>query len=241
MAEDIVTYYNRESELYSKKRYEGKPETYVKYFFKKRLSFLLKDIERCLAGKEQVCLLDVGCADGYVVQEIDTLFPKKFKEIIGVDIAPQMINEAIRANNKSYISFFSRDDERQNQRFDIILEVGFLSPSLFEHEFEYVMKRLDRGGYYICSLTSKNSLHAWLKLRGKKGNEYIDGYLTYAQYEHILSKDFEILSKDPCGLFIPKLWAFPTIARVLQPFLDGVFRYVIPNAFHEKLYLLRKR
>ena len=43
-------FYNQESTKYSQKRYEGVTDTYVKYFFKKRLSLVLKYLDVLTKG-----------------------------------------------------------------------------------------------------------------------------------------------------------------------------------------------
>lgn len=235
----ISLFYDKESVLYSQKRYEGVTDTYVKFLFNKRLNILLGYLNRIIDKNSQYLLLDVGCADGAVTQKIDIAFPSSFKKIVGIDISPEMVEVARKKNQKSKISFFLRGkEEEQQERYDFILEVGFLAPHLFKDEFLFLDHNLKKGGYFICSLSPKNSLHARIKLRDET---YIKGYLTYPEYEAILSEHFEIIAKEPYGLFVPKLWAFPLLARCLQPFFELSFKYIAPSLFHEKIYLLKKK
>jgi hypothetical protein len=90
----------------------------------------------------------------------------------------------------------------------------------------------------VYSSAGKNSLHAKIKLTDKK---YAEDYLSYPEYEAIISKYFNVVSSEIYGLFIPKLWVFPRLARKIQPTLEIMFRRILPNLFHEKIYLLKKK
>ncbi|MBX4195343.1 methyltransferase domain-containing protein [Candidatus Parcubacteria bacterium] len=235
--ERIVAFYNQESTTYSSRRYEGETDTYTKFFFRKRLDIIISYIKNYIVSLESPSILDVGCADGIVIKKIEGKFPGKFKKIVGIDISPEMINEARKRNNSENVSFYIRGEEPQNHDFDAVMEVGFLYKPLFESEFSYAKSQLRTGGYFICSIPNKYSTQAMIKLRDKK---YYEDYMSYRNYEKILRQHFTIVKKVPCGLFIPKLWSFPVLARIIQPIIDSLFIYIAPELYHEKIYLLRK-
>lgn len=232
-----TTFYDRESTMYSKKRYEGVTETYNQFFFKKRLAIILDLIDFTTKNRKDLKLIEPGCADGVLVKSIDEKFPGIFSKMVGTDVSPKMIDEANRRNNKPYISFFNRGSEVFD-KYDFVIEAGFLNNSLFDQEFSYVESVLKDDGHFICALASKKSLHTMIKLRGK---EYTKTWLPFAEQEKILANRFEIINIIPYGLFIPKLWAFPAIARIIQPIFEYVGSHVAPNLFHEKIYLLKKK
>lgn len=235
----VIGVYDKESSVYSQKRYDGIADSYVRYFFRKRLDILIEYIKQALVGREQSSLLEVGCADGIVIREIDKKFPGKFREVVGVDIAPKMIDEAGIQNKKEYITYHVRDNDLRGT-YDFILEVGFLGATSFAEEFSFVKNHLRDDGYFICSLAGIHSLHSKIKL-SNKNKDYFKDYLAYGEYEKLLQEHFEIIRKEPYGLFIPKLWAAPSLARVVQPLFEGIFKYVAPGLFHEKIYVLKKK
>jgi hypothetical protein len=105
-------------------------------------------------------------------------------------------------------------------------------------EMDFLMMRIKPGGYYLCTLSPNNSLFAKIKL---KNSPLIVGYRTYPEYKKMLSRYFEIIEEVSSGFFIPKLWSFPAIARLVQPIMEKLFKNIFPNLFHEKIYLLRKK
>lgn len=230
-------FYNKESLVYSNKRYDGVSDTYVKFFFKKRLSILLSYFENYICDKDDLSLLEVGCADGVVIKNIKNRYSDKFSNIVGIDIAADMISLAQKNNGDNTTHFYVRGDE-PNQKYDVILAVGFLSLPMYKNDFKYIADNLKEGGYFVWSLASITSLHTRIKLRGA---DFLKDFYSYPEYEKFISQNFEIIKKEPYGLFIPKLWAVPVVARVVQPILEAIFRKITPDLFHEKIYLLRKR
>lgn len=231
-----IEYYNKESTVYSSRRYSGLTETYVNFFFKKRLSILLDYFRKDICDKKKkIDLLEVGCADGVLVRNLKKEFPDCFSKIVGIDIALEMIKVADRLSGDDITSFFVRGNEPRG-KYDVIMAVGFLSLPMFKEDFPYIKNNLRKGGYFIWSLAGKNSLHTKIKLSGRG---YVKGFCTFKEYEEFMSMNFEIVASEPYGLFVPKLWAFPSIARVLQPIFDWMFKRFLPELFHEKLYLLK--
>lgn len=232
-------FYNEQSNIYSRKRYEGSTDTFIKFFFKKRRRLLIEWMSGILTGNGQR-LLEIGCADGIITRSIEESFPDKFKEIIGLDIANDMVQTANKLNAKKHIKYILRDNLSQDDKFQIILGVGVIDPGKLRQELEYAFSYLEPRGYYFCTLTSKRSLN--LRFRPPESSEeYRKNYRTFREYENILSEKFEILKSEPYGLLIPMIWKLPNCARWLQPIAEVTLKYLIPDLFHEKIYLLQKK
>ena len=230
-------FYDKASTEYSNKRYKGKTSSYIQFFFKRRLTIALEIIGKNLRGRKSLRIIEGGCADGIVLDTILNKFPDNFVNCFGTDISPEMIEVANKRNTNKNISYFLKGAGETGQ-FDFVLAIGFLTPSIFDIEFSYIKKYLKSDGIVILSLASRDSIYTRIKLQKE---EYIKDYLKHKEYEKSLNKDFELLSSHPYGFFIPKLWAFPSIARFLQPLIENIMKYITPNLFHEKLYILRKR
>ncbi len=235
---EIIEFYDTESGQYSEKRYDGKTETYVQYFFKRRKQIVLGMMGRLVRGKTGLSLLDIACADGVITREMDSRFPGSFRQLVGVDISPKMIETArsISKGNER-LSFFMKDECPVN-KFDIALGLGYLSAKNLEEEMAFLLGRLVDGGSYICTLSSRYSIHTRLKLQDKP---YLDHYEGYDWYLGVICRYFDIIEEIPYGLFVPKLWSLPFIGRALQPIFDAIFRKVLSEYFHEKVYLLKRK
>jgi SAM-dependent methyltransferase len=242
---NAMSFYDDESAIYSEKRYADKAGTYVQYFFNCRLAIVLKAIAARVSDKKifpgtGLTLIDIGCADGVMTRKIAESFPTAFSKLVGADISMPMIDKARSLTRDPRISFFIKDSaygtDEPHEKFDIALGLGYLTSAIFVQETDFVRKHLVPGGLYICSFAAKGSLRARLKL---KGQPYLKDYLSYAGYRSMLAKRFEIVNEIPYGLFIPKLWAMPSLGRALQPVIDAVFAHIVPGLFHEKIYVLR--
>ncbi len=229
-------YYNQESGHYSRRRYEGRLRTYFQFLFRYRLSLSLAMVERVVGHKHGLRLLEIGCADGIVLRGIHDRFHGAFERMIGIDIASNMIDQAREQNAGRNIVYYVRGQESGDQ-VDLVMELG-VHPYDLKGEIEAVANSLQSGGYFIYSLSSRDSIHAKIKLKGK---EYLKDYQPYHVYETVLREHFTVIDKIPYGLFIPKLWAFPFIARYVQPFVEFILRPFTPNLFHEQIYLLKKK
>jgi SAM-dependent methyltransferase len=234
-----INFYNKESRAYSEKRYLGATDNFIKFFFKKRLSlflyFLKRGIERDFAGRK-ADVLDIGCADGYVMGEIHKDFSSLLGKLTGIDTSPDMITEArsVFSGNPAF-NFFIRGDEPAGQ-FDVIVELG-VPLSDWREEFTYVVSKLTDGGIYIFSTPgSKNSLYSRIKK-----DFHIVRPLSFFEFNSLAQEFFEIQESKPYAFFIPLLWRFPAAARILQPFIEIIGSLIAPNLCHEKMYVLRKR
>jgi SAM-dependent methyltransferase len=235
--EDVtVDFYNKESSQYSEKRYNSLTETYFQFLFKRRRQLFLDFVGRISKLLDGAHALEIGCADGVIVKKLLQKFPNSFASITGIDISPKMIEEASRTTEDSRAAYFVRGDE-PDTTYEMIIELGVHAHN-FEGEMQYISNHLKTSGYLIYSASGKNSLHAKIKLQTAA---YRKDYLSYSGYEKIIQKYFSIVATVPYGLFVPKLWAFPRIARVMQPVLEALLRNIFPGLFHEKIYLLKKK
>ncbi|HEY4503941.1 MAG TPA: methyltransferase [Candidatus Paceibacterota bacterium] len=232
-----TSFYDKASADYSSKRYQDRPQSYVQFFFKNRLYILLKYINKLVKNKNDLKLLEIGCADGIVINSIINTFPHAFSRCVGTDISPNMIETAQKRNEHKNALYFLKNTG-ESGLYDIVLAVGFLSPGIFDEEFAYIKSHLKSDGVVIVSLASRKSAYTRIKLQYK---DYIKDYWSHSQYRDFLEKDFQIIDSKPYGLFIPKLWAFPTIARVIQPAVELIGSFFLSGLFHEKLYLLKRK
>lgn len=234
---DNTTFYDKASGEYSNRRYKSGTNSYIQFFFKRRLSLTIDILQKYLSGRNNLSLLEVGCADGIVIETIDSKYSNNFTKYIGTDISPEMIKVASEKNKNNKINYYIKNSNEQGG-FDFVLAIGFLSPGIFDREFDYIKKFLKKDGIAIVSMASRDSIYTKLKL---KDQEYSKDYWNHNQYMEFLQKDFDVLCTKPCGLFIPKLWVLPVLARIAQPICESVFKFIIPNLFHEKLYVLRRK
>jgi len=231
-----ISFYDKESVYYTKKRYAPVTESYTQYIFKIRLAIFLSFLERIEKDlPKNATIFEIGCADGVVFKAIEKKFPERFSRFVGMDISPKMIEEAKKQNDNPRAIFCVRNDTPSEQ-FDIVIELGVHASDL-QTESQYVSDHLKPGGYFFYSYAGSESIYRRIKL---KDVAYAEEYQPYAAYESILRKFFEIRYEKVYGLFVPKLWKFPSIARALQPVIDVILERFVPELFHEKLYVLVK-
>ena len=228
-----TSFYDKESKGYSEKRYNSTPKSFIQFCFQKRLKHVEKLVIKYKSKKEDQILIEDGCADGVVAQRVS----KYFSKTIGTDISEGMIQQARDINKNPSVLFFVKHEFPKDIKANLFLAIGFVSPGIFKEEFYFIQEHLENGGIIIMSLVSSNSPYAKLKL---KDREITKDYWTFKKYEEFLKKDFVILDSVLYGLFIPKLWTFPLIARIIQPICEFILK-IFPILFHEKLYVLKKR
>ncbi len=230
-----TSYYNKEGSVYSKKRYPDTSTDYVHFFFKKRKDILMRMLRDITTTHPQMSsLLEVGCADGVVIRDIKRRFPQ-FLRLVGIDVAPSMIAEADRRSAEG-IRFLVRNAQEAYGAFDVVIEVGVVNLTDMETEFNFAKKHMKPGGYYICSLASKTSSRSRLKIPSTD----FSNHLSFEEYERALSTHFFIVDQEAYGLFVPFIWKFPLIGRILQPIAETAGKYWT-RLFHEKIYLLQLR
>lgn len=229
-------YYNKESALYSKKRYPESPTEYQHFFFKRRLDILIKAIDYIFSEYKKFSIIEVGCADGIVLKNIKKNFNKRVN-LVGVDISQDMIDVAKNTSEGAYQCFLRDDKELSVDKYDAVVEVGVINFTDFKAEIDHALSKLKDGGYYLCSVAGNSSIFNKIK---KNEGDYFN-FLDYTQYESLFREKFQIIKIFPYGYFPPYLWKIPFIARIVQPALDFLFSLLLPNLAHEKFYILKKR
>src|SRR5574343_11548 len=185
-------YYDTASIDYSDKRYNSIPNSFIKFFFQRRLLKAIDLIEKNCKFSESQVLIEDGCADGVVIQSVSKIFPKLFETMIGVDISPKMVSRAKEINKNNRISFFLKNEFESQYKADLFLAIGFVSPGIFDDEFSFIKRHLKSDGIAILSLPSINSLYAKLKLSDR---EVTKDYWSFLEYENFLNNDFIIIDK----------------------------------------------
>lgn len=232
-----TNFYNEESWQYSSKRYPSVARTYTHFFYKRRLAITKKLISQNLKKLgENPTLLEMGCADGVIVREIEKAFPNRFKKLIGIDIAPQMIGEAKNKNENPHAEFFTREQYLSEELVDLVVETGVVNYAKFDEEIAFAYRVLKPGGLYLLSVAGTGSLLNMLKHEGD-----FNDFRSYGEYERLLREKFIVKKVRGCGFFIPFLWRVPVLAQVVQSSIDPLAGNVLPGLCHEKVFLLRKK
>lgn len=230
-------FYDKASISYSESRYPEKSTDYNHFFFKRRLSITVGMLHNALRRLRSPSLLEVGCADGIVLKRIYEEFGKAIASYTGIDTSPKMIEAAKAKLVSTPVSFLVRNSngEFDGHKHNLIVEIGVLNYADFDADMDCANRSVTERGYYICSVAGKGSL--WDKLiRVDKG---FGNFRTYKEYEAKMKEYFAIVDVKPVGLRVPFIWRFPPMARVIQPVAEALFG-LVPNAFHEKIYLLSK-
>lgn len=229
-------FFNRESGRYSERRYPRVARTYTQFFYKRRLILSRAFLEQIIAeATNPLALLEVGCADGVIIRAIEEAFPDVFRELVGIDIAPAMIEEAIRRNTNPRASFVLRS-EYHSMPMDLIVETGVANYSRIEDECLFAHHNLKQGGQFILSIAGTGSLYNRLK-RDTGFNDF----RSYKESEDIIRRHFSIRAVRGCGLLIPFIWRIPPFARMIQAIVEPLASVLAPDMCHEKLYLLEKK
>lgn len=234
-----IEFYNKESDNYFKKRYLGEIDNFIKYFFNKRLSLFLNFFKNELESSfkdKKIRILDIGCADGYVISEAYKINPQRVLKITGEDTSPKMIEKAKELFFQKDVFNFCLREKYKEDKFDLIVELG-VPISDWKEEFEYVNQKLDNNGVYIFSTPgSKRSLYSLLKR-----DFHVEKPMSFKEFDLLVKEFFYIEDSQIYAFFVPKLWKFPKLARLIQPIIEKIFFLIFPNFFHEKIYLLKKK
>lgn len=230
-----TTFYDRESSRYSEKRYPKIAESYLHYFYLRRLEIVQMYVQRSHLSEAR--LLEIGCADGVVTRAIAASFPKAFSSLVGVDIAEEMVHEAARRTNDPRVSFRVRRDLPPDEPFEIVVEVGVVNYASVDEELRAAHAHMAEGARYILSIAGTDSLKNRLK-----GEDGFNDFRTYRIYEQLIAKDFIVEAVRGVGVFVPYLWRFPRLARLIQPIVDALCNALsLRRLCHEQVYLLKKR
>jgi 2-polyprenyl-3-methyl-5-hydroxy-6-metoxy-1,4-benzoquinol methylase len=167
--------------------------------------YLLKNIP-----KNCNCILDVGCGTGELTKR---LIPFS-KEIIGVDVSENMINEAKKRNYDEKISYIKISVEEYlketEKQFDVIISIAALHHMNEEKILETMKNKLTKDGkiiildlvkggiadYILAIISVPSSIILRLKNNGKSriskeekeawsGHFHYDRYLTIKEVKNI--------------------------------------------------------
>lgn len=228
-------FYNKESAVYSEKRYPTVPISYTQFFFKERLRLTLKALKKYIGDKHNLSLLETGCADGIVLKEIKDSYGGHFSRLIGTDISSGMIQAAFQKFGNLGLDFKIRNEYIQTEHHDIVVEIGVINYAKLEDEFFDISQKLKDDGVAIISLAGTGSL--WDRTR--KSDAGFNTFLPYKDYEIAITRKFTILEIVPVGLPIPILWRIPSFARITTSITEKILRPLIPSLFHEKIYIIK--
>lgn len=228
-------FYNKESAIYSAKRYPARATNYVQYFFKRRLSITHAILKRYFGSKKGINLLEIGCADGVVMKELSKGMNHSFASMTGIDTASEMIVAARKLNQGANMNFFVRGEESRDGRYDIIIEIGVANYADFDGELAYISEHLKADGICIFSIAGKGSLNERFEDRSGYKN-----FLTYQEYELKMREIFTVEKMVPVGFRLPLIWRVPFVARVAQSIVEICF-VLAPGFYHEKVYILKKK
>ena len=228
-------FYNRESKNYSKRRYPLVASTYIHFFFKRRLEILLYVLKERFGDKNNLNLLEIGCADGVVLREIGVSMQSSFSSMVGIDTAEEMIDAARHIESTGNVTYFVRGKEPLDTKYRAVIEVGVANYTDFDAELAYAHGVMSLDGYYILSIAGKGSLNE----RMGRGKGY-QNLFSYKEYEGRIRKFFDIEDIKTVGIFVPFLWTVPVLGRLIQPLCESLCSRN-PNLFHEKLYILKKK
>ncbi|MEI6296926.1 MAG: methyltransferase domain-containing protein [bacterium] len=196
--------------------------------------FVLRELSKIVGNKKDLALLEIGCADGVVLRNIYKESVYNFSEMIGIDTSDGMIKEAGIIDSDKNIKYYVRGCEPQGKKFDIVIEVGVANYANIDEELKYAKNNLKQGGVYILSLAGSDSLHGYFW----KGIGY-NNFLNYSEYENKIAEFFKIEKIIPVGFYVPFIWKLPVMARLIQPIVEFIFGPILPNLFHEKIYILK--
>jgi len=228
-------FYNRESKHYSSKRYPEVADSYIQFFFKKRLALVLDILQDNFRHQSGLSLIEIGCADGVVLREIKKSLPQIFSHMVGIDTAEEMIGEAKVLSFDENLDFFVRGEEDKTKQYNCVLEIGVANYGEIEEELQDAKRKISDDGLFILSLAGKGSINSWRE----KGDGY-KNFWRYADYEKLIKNYFEIKKIIPVGINLPFIWRCPVIARIFQEVAEKLFR-LSPNLYHEKTYILKKK
>jgi 2-polyprenyl-3-methyl-5-hydroxy-6-metoxy-1,4-benzoquinol methylase len=174
--------------------------------------YLLKNVpENCN------CILDVGCGTGELTKKL-TPFSK---EIIGIDVSENMINEAKKRNYDEKINYIKISVEKYltetEKQFDVIISIAALHHMNEEETLKIMKTKLTKNGrILILDLVKTKTIIEWilsitaallnpiimLIMRGrlKVTNEEKEAWAGHFQYDKYLTiKEVKNIVKKALG------------------------------------------
>ncbi len=228
-------FYNKESSVYSEKRYPKVAVSYTQFFFKERLRLTMNALTSFINGKKDLSLLEIGCADGIVVKDIHEAYGTHFASITATDISPGMILSAKEKFGSTGIIFKERKEYTDTVLHDIIIEIGVINYAVLQEELNYIADHIKRDGRAIISLAAQGSV--WDRRR--TADTGFNNFFTNEEYRKEITQKFNIVQEMHVGLLVPLIWRYPSFARLVMPTIEFVMRGIAPQLFHETIYVLK--
>ena len=198
---DTVDFYNKESTQYSKKRYEGKTNSYFQFLFKRRRQLFLAFIDSVKGELKDSKALEIGCADGVIVKKLLQKLPDSFKTITGVDVSPKMIEiSKNRLKDKATINLDSIESFSPKNKFNYIFSIdSFHHYANQEKAILNLHQTLKKGGKLIISDFSLGRLGNWFFKKFEPSNSRM---LSKKEFKELFEKHkFGIIKQKRVGLF----------------------------------------
>lgn len=143
-----IKYYSLEKAKNRERFFNSKPFFSKKGIDSNRIFFdyILKDLDSLKNKKRKIKILDLGTGTGYVPQVLCAISKENF-EIVGIDLAEEMIHVAEQKRNDTRIKYLIADNKKipfKNENFDIVtnkLATRFDSAEAF--------RVLKKGGIFV--------------------------------------------------------------------------------------------
>ena len=195
------------------------------FFFHLEIRAILESIESFLLlhNSEQIAILEIGCATGYLLKQISKKFDKKYNiKLTGVDFSTNAINQARKRNipNATFIEdnmlyFFNRN----SQTYNLIITQRTIMALLERNEqisfLTAVKCSLKENGMGVFSECLKSGLDELNKLRRQLNIEPI---LKVWHSRYLEKEIFEdIFSQTEYFDFSSLYWL---VTRVIYPFFE---------------------
>lgn len=120
-------------------------------------SYIIRTI-RCIAElPSKKSLLDVGCGDGKLINEISK--DSSISRIVGVDLSQKAIHLAKGLNDDKRVMFSCSDVENVDGVFDVVIlneVIEHISTEDIGVFAENVINKISQGGFLIITVPSKN-------------------------------------------------------------------------------------
>lgn len=184
-------------------------------------------LEKLRAGAK---VLDVGCASGHTLNEIEKIFPSKF-DLYGIDLSEIRIGEAkTNFNNIEFVVGSAQQIPYSDNYFDVVLSSQVIEHVPDDKKMAQEIKRvLKKGGLFQVDTVIKKTF-GWYFYRSPIGWALDPTHLREYSSPEELSKIF-----TEAKLNISKIY----LDRVIRPlnilpslsFLDSKYKLVIPRYF----------
>lgn len=200
----------------------------------KVVSEALRAARRLSRGKNEICIVEIGCGEGRLLDSVVTALKRGFPDVnyivTGVDLSPVRIATARRMF--PHYSFFEgdRDSIISERKADIVI-----CSEVIEHVTDplelvaTIVRNLTVDGYAIITTPNINTLDNAIKvLFGRDVKPDIPGHLreyTYGEFKQILKKNLYLESYSSIGFRLP---LYGSGRRLMNSAL--VYRIVFPLA-----------